>query len=93
VVYTSEPRNLMIEDSYLMKPDGSLLAWIKPRSADEFVAAFVGEHAVSGAYRNFAGRAPAKRFCSSLDEARQWIEGQAAAFDLPVRWVSGMPQG
>ena len=84
---------MMIEYSHLMKPFGSLLAWIKPRSADEFVAAFGGEGAGRGAYRDFAGRAPAKKFCTSPDEARQWIEDQAAAFDLPVRWVRDIPGG
>jgi hypothetical protein len=75
-----------------MKPRGNLLAWINPRKTDEFVAAFIGEGAVPGAYNNFPGRSPATQFCSSLDEARQWIEDQAAALDLPVKWVSEMPR-
>jgi hypothetical protein len=56
-----------------MKPAGSLLASIKPRSADEFVAAFVGEGAVPGAYRDFRGRAPATKLCATSDQARRWI--------------------
>lgn len=76
-----------------MKPLGSLLAWIKPRSPGEFVAAFVGEDAAPGARGDFSGRAPATQLCSSPDEARRWIEDQAAAFDLPVRWVSCIPTG
>jgi hypothetical protein len=38
----------MIEDFRIMKPHGSLLAWIKPRSVDGFVPAFVGEDAAPG---------------------------------------------
>jgi hypothetical protein len=75
-----------------MKPLGNLLAWIKPCGGDRYVAAFVGEGAVAGAYRDFPGRAPATQFCSSLDEARRWIEQQAAALELPVRWVSEIPR-
>jgi hypothetical protein len=70
-----------------MKPRGNLLAWINSCKAGEFVAAFIGEGAVPGAYKDFPGRSPATRFCCSLDEARQWIEDQAAALDLPVKWV------
>ncbi len=66
-----------------MKPRGNLLAWINPSKADEFVAAFIGEGAMPGAYKDFPGRSPAMQFCSSPDEARQWIEDQAAALDLP----------
>ncbi len=74
-----------------MNSYGSLLAWIKPRSPDEFVASFVGEGALPGAYKDFPGRAPARKLCASLDEARRWIEDQAAALDLSVQWVSDMP--
>jgi hypothetical protein len=56
-------------DIRLMKPHSSLLASIKPRSADEFVARFVGEDAAPGAHRDFSGGAPATLLCSSTDEA------------------------
>jgi hypothetical protein len=62
-----------------VRPDGNLLAWIEPRSADEFIAAFVGEWATS--------RLPAAQLCSMFDEAMDWIIEQAAAFGLPVKWV------
>jgi hypothetical protein len=75
-----------------MKPPGNLLAWINSCKADEFVAAFIGEGAVPGAYKDFPGRSPATQFCASPDEARRWIEDQAAALDLPVKWVGGMPR-
>jgi hypothetical protein len=75
-----------------MKPRGNLLAWINPCKAGEFVAAFIGEGAVPGAYKDFPGRSPATQFCSSPDEARQWIEDQAAALDLPVKWVREIPR-
>jgi len=76
-----------------MKPSGKLLAWIKPRSAHEFVAAFVGDGAAPGAREDFAGRAPAVQLCASPDEARRWIEDQAAAFSLPIEWVNEVPHG
>jgi hypothetical protein len=76
-----------------MKPHGNLLASINPCSADEFVADFVGEGAVPGAYRDFRRRAPATKLCSSSDQARRWIEEQAAALDLPVKWVRDIPRG
>ena len=76
-----------------MKPHGNLLASIKPCSPTEFVAAFVGEGAVPGASRDFRGRAPAAKLCSSSDQARRWVEEQAAALDLPVKWVHDIPRG
>jgi hypothetical protein len=76
----------------IMKPSGKLLAWIKPRSADEFIAAFVGEDAAPGARKDFVGREPAVQLCGSPDEARRWIEDQAAAFALPIEWVSEVPR-
>jgi hypothetical protein len=75
-----------------MKPNGKLLAWIKPRNADEYVAAFVGDGAAPGARKDFAGRAPAVQLCGSPAEARRWIEDQAAAFALPVEWVNEAPR-
>lgn len=75
----------------VMKIDGNLLAWIEPRSPVEFVGAFVGEAARDG-HRLSPGRAPATRVCSSPHEARRWVEEQAAALDLPIEWVSGVPR-
>jgi hypothetical protein len=68
-----------------MRPCGTLLAWIEPHSDDEFVAAFVGEGAAA------QGRAPATQLCSTPADARLWIEGQAAAFALPVKWMGQKP--
>jgi hypothetical protein len=72
-----------------MMLDGSLLAWVEPRGADEFIGAFVGEgaHRKKGAIGG--GRLPAVQHCSSEAEARQWIESEAAALGLPVKWVDG----
>lgn len=75
-----------------MKPAGYLLAWIKPLSTDRCIAAFVGEGATACAKRDFPGRAPATELCPSLEQARHWIEQQAAALELPVKWVSEIPQ-
>jgi hypothetical protein len=71
----------------------SLLAWIEPCDGGEFLGAFVGEGATPGAIPNFPGRAPATRRYPSPDEARQWIENEAAAFDLPIKWVNGIGCG
>jgi hypothetical protein len=68
---------------------GNLLAWIEPSGAGEYIGAFVGEGPVSDS--RFPGRAPAMHHCSSRDEARQWVEAEAAALDLPIRWLSGLP--
>jgi hypothetical protein len=76
-----------------MALSGNLLAWIKPGGAGEFIGAFVGEGAAPDGRRLFPGRAPAVRSCSSSDEARKWVEDQATALDLPVKWVPDMPQG
>jgi hypothetical protein len=60
--------------------DSKLLAWIAPRR-DEFVAAIVGAAAASV-------RAPATQLCASHDEAKQWIENEAAAIGAPIEWVT-----
>ncbi len=74
-----------------MEPNGKLLAWIQPRNADEFLAAFVGEDAAPCSRNDYAGRAPAVHVCGSPDEARRWIEDQASAFALPVEWINDAP--
>jgi len=74
-----------------MTESGSLLAWIEPRNAHEFVGAFVGEDASAEAPRRFPLRPPATQTCSTQDEARQWIKQQAAELDLPIKWISGLP--
>jgi hypothetical protein len=76
-----------------MSPDGSLLAWIEPCGSGGCVGAFVGEDAAPGASPYFPGRAPAAKLCPSPREARQWLETQAAALDLPIKWVVGIPRG
>ena len=61
-----------------------LLAWIEPRSGEEFVAAFVSAPAATQ-------RSPATRVRVSPDAARRWVEQVAVALDLPVEWVSAAP--
>lgn len=75
-----------------MTPNGSLLAWIKRCGVDGFVGAFVGDDGITDAPKHLPGRPPATQFCSSLDEARQWVKDQAAALNLPVKWVSINPE-
>ena len=62
-----------------------LIAWIERRAPYEFIAAFVASTMAST-------RKPAVRRCSSHDEARHWVEAEAAAFDVPVEWVDRAPQ-
>ena len=71
-----------------ISPGESLLAWIERCGSGDFIGAFVGEGAVPGAIPDFPGREPAKHRCFSLDEARQWIEQEAAAFGVPIKWVN-----
>jgi hypothetical protein len=69
-------------------PEGSLLAWIEQRGG-EFIGAFVGEGATRQEHGAYRGRDPAIRFCRSADEARRWIESEAALLRLPVKWLDG----
>lgn len=75
-----------------MRPKCNLIAWIERQGTGRFVGAFVGEGAGPDPNRNFPGREPATRVCSSRDEARAWIKEEAASLDLPVKWVSDTSQ-
>jgi hypothetical protein len=66
-----------------MLPEGKLRAWIEVHN-DAVLAAFVG---VPCAADCRVSRPPATQVCSSPDDARQWVEGEARAFGLPVEWV------
>jgi len=67
-----------------MTQESKLLAWIEPRDDDAVLAAFVGKPAAHQ-------RAPAIRLCASTDEARRWVEREAAEFGLPIEWVTAAP--
>lgn len=77
-----------IESCLVMIPSGNLLAWIKPCGGDEYIGAFVGDGASADARRPSSGRLPATRRCASPDEARRWVEDQAAALGVPLKWVA-----
>jgi hypothetical protein len=62
----------------------SLIAWIEPRPSSDFVAAFVASATATQ-------RRPAIRRFASRDEARDWVETQAAEFEVPVEWVDRGP--
>jgi hypothetical protein len=62
-----------------MLPSGQLLAWIEPSESGEYLGAFVGDKAPR--------RQPATQSCSSVEEARLWVIEEAAALDLPVKWL------
>lgn len=72
-------------------PNGSLLAWVEQREDTAFVGAYVGEGATPDGSNDFRGRDPATQICRSVDEARRWIENEAAALNLPVKWVDAAP--
>jgi hypothetical protein len=57
-----------------------LLAWIEPGDGDVVQAAFVAAATKSQ-------RAPATKSCSSVGEARRWVEDEAAALGAPVEWL------
>jgi hypothetical protein len=67
-----------------MPQSSKLLAWVEPHRDQEFVAAYV-----SGAATR---RRPATQLCASPDDARQWVEHEAAALGLAVEWVSEPPE-
>ena len=71
-----------------MTINGSLVAWIEPCGDDHYIGAFVGD----GAHGQPGGRAPATQNCSSPAEAREWVEDQASALQLPVKWVNPAPR-
>jgi hypothetical protein len=67
-----------------MPQRSKLLAWVEPQSDNECLAAFVGGAATQ--------RVPAMQLCSSREEARRWVEDEAAQFGLPVEWLSAAPR-
>jgi hypothetical protein len=69
-----------------MPQSDELLAWIEPRTSNECLAAFVAAAAA-------AERAPATQLCATPDQARQWVEEEAAALGVSVAWVSRSPTG
>jgi hypothetical protein len=59
---------------------GKLIAWIEPHGPYKFTAVFVSSAMASR-------RAPATNHFGSPDEAREWVEREAAALDVPVEWT------
>ncbi len=66
--------------------DGKLRAWIdQPEDKQGVVVAFVG---VPPGSNDPVRRLPAKRRCSSLTEARRWVEQEAQALGgVQIDWV------
>jgi len=60
-------------------PHHRLLAWIEPKDDNHCTAALVTATAHH--------RLPAMRDCGSLEEARAWVEDEAAALRVPVIWT------
>jgi hypothetical protein len=72
-------------ESSTMPSSRKLLAWIDPQTGDRVTAAFVASAMASK-------RSPVTRRCASQDEARQWVEREAAALgDVPVEWIDRPP--
>jgi hypothetical protein len=67
-----------------MPLSSKLLAWVEPKDRDGFLAAFVSVPTATK-------RRPATQRCASPEEARQWVEREAAALGLPVSWMSAAP--
>jgi hypothetical protein len=70
-----------------MVTTGKLRAWIERQPGDRFMAGFVGLAVAPDGRTAVADRAPATHVCRSPEEAREWVEEEAAAFGLPVEWV------
>lgn len=63
-----------------------LLAWLNPENGERYTVAFVASAMASN-------RPPATRHCGSQDEARQWVESEAAALgDVQVEWIDQPPR-
>ena len=69
-----------------MPASNKFLAWIEPSDGREFLAAFVAAGTASRLK-------PATHRCASPDEARKWVEVQAAEFGVPVEWADSFPAG
>ena len=67
-----------------MLRSNTLLAWVKQHGDREFLASFVGGDATK--------RPPATQLCGSSDEARQWIESEAAQIGVPIKWLTAAPE-
>jgi hypothetical protein len=63
-------------------PHHRLLAWIEPKD-DHYTAAFVTAAAKH--------RPPATRDCASVEEAKAWVEAEAAALRVSVIWSDPPP--
>lgn len=70
-----------------METIGTLRAWVETRDAGQFLAAFVGVATAPDGSHVPAGRAPATNVFGSASEARQWVQAEASALDVPVEWV------
>ena len=65
---------------------GKIRAWIEHCTKQGVVAAFIG---VPGEGDVPLQRLPATRLCTSVAEAKQWVDTEARALGVPVEWVSG----
>ena len=63
----------------MMPESARLLAWIEPRTDDEFLAAFVASTTPK--------RVPATRAFGSRDEAHRWVQQEATTLGVPVHWI------
>ena len=60
--------------------EGMLVAWIESSGDGQAVAAFVGETRDNP-------RVPARQTFETPAEARGWVEREADALKLPVKWL------
>jgi hypothetical protein len=73
-----------------MTSGGKLRAWIERRAGGNVLAGFVGVIVAPDGRTTVANRAPATQICRSAEEARAWVQEEAAAFGLPIEWVEGV---
>jgi hypothetical protein len=69
-------------------PSGRLRAWITSQGFDESLVCFVAVPADTGPGSAHVTRPPAVQPCASVEDARTWMEHQAASLGLPIEWVN-----
>lgn len=68
-----------------------IIAWTKDDGAGAVTAAFVGEGTFARRGRNYPTRQPAARQCHSMEDARKWVQREAQALGVAVKWLDQAP--
>ena len=70
-----------------MVTTGKLLAWITPCADNDYVAAFVSVEPATGSAPATRSE-PATCHAPSPEEARQWVEAEAATLGATIEWLA-----